>query len=211
LQNLIAILKDLLQRPLPGWEGQKLLSSHGYDTNRTAKSDSKKAAVLVLLFHDDTGVLRIAYIKRPSNNPHDKHGGQISFPGGQVEQDDPSLEYTALRETYEEIGIPIDQMTQLGSLSDIYVFVSDFLVSPYVAYYAGQPTFMPQPSEVDKIITWSVVELMTTTPATKDLVVKNYTLKAIPYYDLDGETLWGATAMITSEFLEILRQNNLSL
>jgi len=204
-------LKEILKQPLPGWSGQSKLSSVGYDSNREAKPSSKKAAVLLVIYQDVFDNYKLVYIKRPSNNPNDKHGGQISFPGGQVENLDPNLEHTALRETYEEIGIPNHQLEIVGALSKLYVFVSDFLVFPYVAVLKGQPAFIPQETEVDKIISHPIQHLLDFTPLTKDLHIRSYKLKNVPFYDLNGETLWGATAMITSEFLELIRRERLQL
>lgn len=207
----LSTLNEALKKPLPGWEGQKIMSSVGYDLHRQAKNSSKKAAVMLLLFPDENGAIQTVYIQRPSNNPNDKHSGQISFPGGQVEKDDKSMEETAIRETYEEIGIASHSISILGALSTIYVFVSDFIVSPYVGFSSTIPEFTLQKSEVHKVITYPISLLQKQKKKVKDLKVSNYMLKDIPYYDLNGETLWGATAMITSEFLEILRRNNISL
>ncbi len=207
---MIEQLKDILNGDLPGWEGQKLMSSIGYESNRKAKPTSKKAAVLLLLF-PDSGQLKLTFIRRPSNNPNDKHGGQISFPGGQVENEDRNLEHTALRETFEEIGVQEREITILGRLSDIYVFVSDFLVSAYVGYSHTRPEFILQESEVAALITFPLSKLFHQPLMSKDHKVRDIVLKDVPYYDLDGEFLWGATAMITSELLELIRRNKLQL
>jgi len=196
-----------LEQPLPGWEGQKIMSSFGYDTHRKPQTTSKKAAVMLLLYPDHDGILQVVYIKRPSNNPNDKHGGQISFPGGQVDPTDKDLEDTALRETYEEIGLPRKQLHILGRLSDIYVFVSDFQVSAFVGYVDHPPLFIPETAEVDFIISYPLPKLLSAARLVKDLKVNRHVLKAVPYYDLNNETLWGATAMITSEFLEVLKKS----
>lgn len=198
-----------IHTPLSGWKAQKLMSSKGYDKNRTANPDSKIAAVMMLLFQDDQEQWQTIYIKRPSTNPNDKHSGQISFPGGQQEAQDKDLIATALRETEEEIGIPPSDIKVLGPLSSIYVFVSDYNVFPYVGYLSGHPTFKVQESEVDYTIIHPLQDLLDAHPAPrKDLhISKEIILKDIPYYDVNGDTLWGATAMITSELLEMVRGN----
>ncbi len=198
-------LKVALSLAKPGWEAQKKLASIGYEDFRKPKPSSKVAAVLLLLVPNSNDSWDIIYIKRPSNNPHDKHGGQISFPGGRTEENDRSLEDTALRETEEEIGVPRTQIQLLGSLSQVYVFVSDFIVSPYVAFCETLPEFILQESEVAYVIRKDLKELLSTEILTKDLPIRSTVLKNVPYYDLDGETLWGATAMMTAEFLEIYR------
>jgi len=196
-----------MKAPLRGWDAQKIMSSRGYDMNRTPNSNSKKAAVMILLFQDSAGHWQTVYIKRPSKNPHDKHSGQISFPGGQREDADTDLVMTALRETEEELGIPRADIEVITSLSSIYVFVSDFNVLPVVGFLAAPPTFVIQESEVAYPIVYPLADLMQVDPAPrKDVTVQTgVILKDIPYYDLNGDTLWGATAMMTSELLEMLR------
>lgn len=190
-----------------GWKAQKIMSSKGYDMNRTANHNSKIAAVMILLFQDAQDAWQTIYIKRPSRNPNDKHSGQLSFPGGQQESNDADLRYTALRETEEELGIPMAEIEIIAPLSSIYVFVSDFNVFPFVGYLSQPPRFDIQKSEVDYPIIYPLQKLLDVNPAPrKDLALtQGVLLKDIPYYDLNGDTLWGATAMITSELLEILR------
>lgn len=180
------------------------MTSLGYDMNRIPRADAKQAAVMLLLYDNPTEGLSTIYIKRPSRNPNDKHSGQVSFPGGQVEAQDISLEDTALRETEEELGISRTQIEVLGPLTSIYVFVSNFNVLPYVGYLHGIPTYNVQESEVDYPISVSIEKLLQQRPPRrKDLKVGNNSLKKVPYMDVNGDTLWGATAMMTSEFLDI--------
>lgn len=199
-------LRLKLNEPLLGWEAQRIMSSIGYDKFREPKPDSKLAAVLVLLYPDSEGQLNLIYIKRPNNNPQDKHGGQVSFPGGRRE-DGEAMHDTALRECMEEIGVPIDVVEILSPLSTVFVFVSDFNVFPFVGFTNALPVMTRQETEVDEILTVRVSELMNQERKTTDLTVrKNIRLKNVPYYDVHGHVLWGATAMITAELLETIRQ-----
>jgi len=127
-----SVLYSRMKSPLLGWKAQKIMSSRGYDMNRKARPNSKIAAVMILLFQDYQDQWQIIYIKRPSRNPNDKHSGQVSFPGGQQENDDADLMITALRETEEELGIARESIQIIAPLSCIYVFVSDFNVFPFV-------------------------------------------------------------------------------
>ena len=180
------------------------MTSQGYSSNRVPADDAKSAAVLLLLYDDPAKGLSTMYIKRPTRNPEDKHSGQVSFPGGQVDPEDKTLQDTALRETEEELGIPRGKIEVLGKLSSMYVFVSNFQVIPYVGYLPEQPIFKIQESEVDYPITVSIADLLSQLPPQrKDLLVRSFTIKDVPYWDLNGDTLWGATAMITREFLDI--------
>ena len=198
-------LSEILSGELPGWRAQQKLSSVGYDTHRIPPSDAKQAAVLALLYPDDSGALTTIFIKRPAH-PHDKHSGQISFPGGQVEQQDADLWQTAIRECEEELGIPREDIQRLGALSSVYVFVSRFQVYPFVGYLSVKPKLTIQESEVAYPI-HTALSTLRLPPKTKSLQVRqDVTLKDVPYWDLNGDTLWGATAMITSELIHLLLQ-----
>jgi 8-oxo-dGTP pyrophosphatase MutT (NUDIX family) len=195
-------LELLLSQNLPGWEAQRMMSPVNSERYRLNNTSSKKAAVLALLYPNSDNNLDIVYIKRPSNNPNDRHGGQISFPGGQAEIQDRHAEDTALRETMEEIGIHKNQVKILGALSPLYVFVSNFLVQPYVGFTPQIPEFSVQQSEVDYVITESLQNLMhPQSIQSKDLLIRGMKMSNVPYYNVKGETLWGATAMITAELL----------
>ena len=84
-------------------------------------------------------------------------------------------------------------------------FSSNFLISPFLGYLDYEPTYILQESEVDGIITVPVDQLLEMDISYKHMTVRERRLKDIPYYDLDGHTLWGATAMITSEIITLLR------
>ncbi len=168
-------------------------------------STARQAAVLALLM-PKADEWHVHFIKRPSH-PKDKHSGQIAFPGGGLEDQDISLESCALRETQEEIGIAADEITVIGSLTKLYVYASNNLVSPYVGYISQSMKYEIQPSEVEKVITAPMSYF-----DNKDLIkstsfsVRGHKLEEVPYYDLYGETLWGATAMMMSELIHIWNQ-----
>ena len=173
-----------------------------------APPSARKAAVMVLLLlaGDEPEVV---FIKRP-DHPKDPHSGQISFPGGRLEQEDDSYVSCALRETYEEIGIPTDDIHVIGPLSKLYVFASNNLVFPFVGYLDYKPKYRLQTSEVEKVISVPVRYFSSSEVCNKkEMRVKGHLLKDVPYYDLMGHTLWGATAMIFTEWLQIWEKNTL--
>lgn len=114
---------------------------------------------------------------------------------------------TALRECEEEIGVRPDQVDVLGKLSDFFVVASNFLVTPIIASLPGRPIFKPDPYEVSRILEASVHELVA------DVLIKEkeilaagrYRMKA-PHFEIENEVVWGATAMMLSEFREVLRE-----
>ena len=114
---------------------------------------------------------------------------------------------TALREAEEEIGIDASKVEVMGRLTDVYIPVSNFLVSPVVGFLDFKPTFVPEQREVAKIISTTLVhlvqpEIVKQTPIS--LGSGNYI--EMPYFDIEGEKVWGATAMILSELIQVLIQ-----
>ena len=132
------------------------------------------------------------------------HAGQISFPGGQREGDETLFE-TALREAKEEVDLAPDPVRLLGALTPLYIPPSNFCVHPFVAVVSHVPTLRPTDREVGEILHVSLPHLLA--PATR--VVETWTLHGtdvdVPYYDVAGHTVWGATAMMLAEMLATAR------
>jgi 8-oxo-dGTP pyrophosphatase MutT (NUDIX family) len=204
LKEYIFEIQHKLNKTLPGNAAhRKMAPLSRKQVHYDIPEDHVKAAVLVLLFPKDQE-WHISFIKRAGNKKHDKHSGQISFPGGRFEPDDKDLRNCALRETEEEIGVLSKDITLLGALSKIYVPVSNFLVHPYVGYINYQPNFIKQESEVEDVLTFPIDYLYNPKiRKTKNLEIRGYEFKDVPYFDLDKQVLWGATAMMLSEFLEL--------
>ena len=132
------------------------------------------------------------------------HAGQISFPGGQREGNE-SLEETALREVREEIGINSDTLTILGRLATLYIPPSDYEVHPYVAWHRHQPNFTPQYDEVAEIIEVSLAFLLDPANRYEEPWMLHGFEVQVPYFLVGRHKVWGATAMMLSDFLERLR------
>lgn len=201
---------------LPGINAHKKLAPLNAEKSRfdySGITDYRESSVLILLFpKNDKPFLPL--IKRPEYEGI--HSGQISLPGGKKEEKDKTLIETALRETREEIGVDASLVTILGGLTPLYIPPSKFLVTPFVAFTEIRPQFVPDPTEVQKIFEAPIdyflssgnllnkkMEIVRKT-AGVEKVVKLET----PYFDLEGEVLWGATAMILSELKEILSEED---
>ena len=128
-----------------------------------------------------------------------------SLPGGRSDEDESYVE-TALRETKEEVGIEPESIEILGMLSDLYVSHSNNLVKPVVGYMPAIPELTTNPAEVEEAFTVEVKSLA----AKKNLTVENWDLKKysyeVPYWDIHEVPLWGATAMILNELLDLYRE-----
>ena len=199
-------IEQLLKEDLPGWDAQRQLSPIATREYLGSRKDARLAGVNLLLYPDDQDELKMLFIKRPNNNPNDKHGGQISFPGGQMESQDENLIQTALRETEEEVGVPSSHMKVLGTLSPLYVFVSNFKVQPIVSYIDSAPELQLQKSEVDYVLSENLKYFTEASAVHRtDFKVRDIIMKDMPYYNLQNHILWGATAMITAEFVEIIK------
>lgn len=205
---LITKLRKRLKKPLPGISAQlKMMNSvmkqKAPDTYFNAPEDAKKACVMVLLFKKE-GVWHTVLMQRPeSPYPHSK---QVSLPGGKLEAIDASLEAGALRETEEEFGIPSDDIETIGRLSKLYIPVSDFLVHPFVGFLQKAPRYGIDYNEVEEIIEVKLEDLKNPLLRKEKNIQTfgGYTLKNTPYFDLNGKVVWGATAMMLSEFIEVL-------
>jgi len=199
-------LEFALNGVLPGVSAQMHMAMRGRDKLKTpADTDRKDAAVIVLLFLRDD-VPHILYMRRTEAEGL-RHSGQISFPGGRAEESDADLKATALRETSEEVGVDPDAVRVIGSLTSLYIPVSNFMVHPFVGWLDEEPEFTPEPLEVAEIIVAPLRHLQDPANRVVDrLEVKpGMWLEDVPYYDLFGQVLWGATAMITSELLELIK------
>jgi 8-oxo-dGTP pyrophosphatase MutT (NUDIX family) len=203
--SFIEKVKSRFIHPLPGRAAQTKMAPP-IAREFTPDSDARIACVLALLYpkNDDWSIVLIE--RMSSKNKNDRHSGQISFPGGGYEDSDNSLAKTALREAEEEIGVFSKDISIIGQLSDMYIPVSNFLVHPFVAYMDYPPNFIPQPSEVKDILEIPIPKLLdpSTIQFTDLKISEGFTLNKVPYYSLNGHIVWGATAMMLSEFLEVV-------
>ena len=161
----------------------------------------RKGAVLVLLYHKEERTHLVLTRRRDDLNVH---AGQISFPGGRREKGE-RLQATALREAQEEVGVDPAAMAVLGRLACLYIPPTDYEVYPFVAWHNGQPDFKLQAEEVAEILEVPLSLLLD--PATRHeepWEIQGYHVE-VPYYLVDGHKVWGATAMMLSDFLERLR------
>jgi 8-oxo-dGTP pyrophosphatase MutT (NUDIX family) len=204
LTDLISELKIKMLQNLPGHQAHLRMEpiTRKAFLNLQHPTPPRQSAVLIVLFEED-GKIKTTFIKR---NIYDGvHSGQIAFPGGRYEEYDNNLINTALRETEEEVGIPREDVKVLGSLSNIYIPPSNFDVLPVVGYTNKVPKLVIDPKEVSEAFFVELEALV----SPGSLGQNNVTLKdgkqaSIPCYQVSGYTIWGATAMIMSEFNEII-------
>lgn len=163
----------------------------------------RQGAVLLLLYCLDNELHLVLTRRRADLN---SHPGQVSLPGGRHEPPE-TLAETALRETAEEIAVPPEEVRVLGQLTPLYILPSDYEVQPVVGIYTGdgRPVFMPNPNEVDAVIEVPLDHLLDHSLRTEELWQLRGVDVTVPFFQLDGHKVWGATAMMLSEFAERLR------
>lgn len=203
--SLIARLAASLLQTLPGAQAHQRLSPALRFPPHLPMPDQRKArqsAVLLLLYPSIDAQWHIALMQRNPNSRH--HAAQISLPGGGIEPQDADLNATALRETSEEFGIDTGSIQVLGALSPIYIPVSNAKVQPFVGYCPQRPNFIPDPREVAAILEIPLAELLDPQSLGTARVESGLNLFiTVPCFRLQGHVVWGATAMMLSEFIAI--------
>jgi 8-oxo-dGTP pyrophosphatase MutT (NUDIX family) len=164
---------------------------------------ARPGAVLILLYPDGAD-LRLPLTVRSDRLPN--HRGEVSLPGGATDPQDDSPAATALRECWEEMGVAPGSVDVWGSLASIYIPPSNFRITPVVGYSVRPPALKPNDDEVSAVLTVTLRELLD--PAR--VVVERWTLRGVdvqvPFFAIAGHKVWGATALILSEFVARLRR-----
>ncbi len=199
-------LKTQLKNCLPGNSshlkmlppGRLLMVPSGTDNYR-------ESAVLILLFPSLQGV-ELCLIRRPSTMKN--HAGQIAFPGGRREPFDTDLIRTALREANEEIGIDMNKVEIAGVLSPVYVQISGFVITPVVGCLSERPAIRMDSSEVDEVIFITLDDVMSEVSRCNREMETMTGLLEVPGYEIGGNFIWGATAMILTELVDIYYGTN---
>lgn len=206
-QDFLNIIPKIAKEKLLGMDSHlKMASLERIDIMRKGLlnyKDKREAAVMMLFYPKDTETYFVLIIR---NEYPGIHSSQISFPGGKVEEDDISLEYTALRETYEEIGITPDKINIVKPFSDIYIPPSNFIVHPFMGYSNEEIVFSLSSREVAGIIEWPLSDFL------EDKNIVNVAMKTsyanntvVPAFKIEEHIVWGATAMILNELKETIK------
>jgi 8-oxo-dGTP pyrophosphatase MutT (NUDIX family) len=205
MQSLPAALRQRLSRPLPGLEAQLRMAPQPLlRPDSLLESGLRPAAALLLIYpHEDAW--HVPLTVRGSGLRH--HTGQVSLPGGRLDYPGESVEDAALREAYEEIGVAPGDVEVLGRLTSIPVIVSGHLLQPVLGVAARRPVFTIAEYEVERLIELPVSRLLEPDAVAWEervrLIPPHGTMN-VPYFEVDGARVWGATAMILAEFGALL-------
>lgn len=168
------------------------------------KEKAKKAAVMALFYpkQELTHMLLMLRTAYPG-----VHSQQIGFPGGKVEEEDPTLLDTAKRETFEEVGVHPNQIEMITPLSEVYIPPSNFLVQPYLGLCNEPLSFTIDPIEVEALVEVNIRDFLDETNLMEQRLTTSYANNIlVPAFKLNGYTVWGATAMMLSEIKDLLKQ-----
>ncbi len=203
--------KDLLSKiksaALPGEHAHGVFSPPSrpvFSYEDVLKNNPKFAAVNIALYlkNDEW---HFPLIQRTINE-HDRHSGQISLPGGKREETDRDFAETAIRETSEEIGIDKHYIRIIREMSPIYIPPSNFYVYPYISYTSRNPAFVLQQSEAVEVIEFPVTSFLNLPDTPEMMALPSAGGKEVPVINFNGYIIWGATAMILSEFSQLLKK-----
>ncbi len=210
--DYVRALKAQFEKPLPGVFAQQIMApAHRLSSSQYKNSikNSREGSVLVLLYMRN----EVPHFMLTLRQSYDGiHSGQISLPGGKIEATDANPVAAALRETEEEIGVSSKSIEIIGELTELYIPPSNFLVHPVVGFLKTIPNFIRDEKEVAELIDVATSVLHTEELRQQKIMdlsrgAKSLDLKQVhvPFFNINGHHVWGATAMILSEFAELSR------
>ena len=172
---------------------------------KEAIKEAKHAGVLSLFYPDEDMETKFVLILRKTYKG--VHSAQVAFPGGKLEAQDASLRDTALRETFEEVGVPIDTVQIVRSISQVYIPLSNFYVHPFIGFTQNTPQFIKQDDEVEALIEIDLEHFLDEQSLISKKVKTSYSIEVeVPAFKLNDYVVWGATAMMLSEIKDLLKQ-----
>lgn len=205
-QELYLWLTQAFAKGIPGEDAHLELMPIGRTPSSSALKEAKnvKESAVGIYLYEELAKVKGILIQRPSYDG--THSGQISFPGGKKEQFDKNLQETARRESFEEVGIPLDKGKFIGKLTDVYIPVSNFLVVPHLFYLDEQIPLIKDNREVDEIVIFELEQLLSIQKIPSMTVELHNGFHAkVPCFELADKKVWGATAIILNELRYLLR------
>jgi 8-oxo-dGTP pyrophosphatase MutT (NUDIX family) len=182
---------------------QKMSPAHRLRMNTQPNENTRRSAVLIL-FYPIGEVAYLPLILRPKYDG--VHGGQMAFPGGRMEESDKSIQHTAVREAQEEIGIKASDVKILGNLTEIFISPSNLFCQPVLGYLPYKPDFYPDQREVAEIFHVDIAEILNPHAVEiRTIETKTFTLDTYCYI-IQEQTVWGATALMIAELVEVLKR-----
>lgn len=204
IQDTLQFLEKELKGPKPGLKAQLRMVTNprpGHKVYHEVEDSCLKAGVLVLLYPWKKR-LHLVLTRRTARMGF--HQAQISFPGGRQEKGE-SFEQTALREAHEELEIPQGSIKILGELTPLYIPPSNYCIYPVVGTIDKRPDFRPSLHEVAEVIEVPLDHLFDPKNVREEMWSIGRTEVVVPFYSFKGHKIWGATAMVLAELVEVMR------
>jgi 8-oxo-dGTP pyrophosphatase MutT (NUDIX family) len=204
--HFIDQLQKHLNKTLPAMESQyKMAGSYRpvVSIDEAIEKQAKSAGVLILVTKLETD-FHFLMIQRTTYDG--AHSGQMAFPGGKMEPQDATIIDTAIRECYEEIGLNVSKNQILGALTPLYIPVSHFVVYPFLAFIDAPSQFVKDPNEVEAIFLFKLHEFFKPENIQDFSFQMQNQMMTVPSYQFQGQTVWGASAMILSEWFDIIQK-----
>ena len=192
-------LLQCLEKELPGEAAHAPYKRYRQQFEQSNAAQAKRPAAVAIHLFPQNGHWHLILIERSTYNG--QHSGQMAFPGGKPDPTDPHLEFTARRESFEEIGIPLHHGQHIKTLSNVWIPVSGFEVNPFIFLHEEAPLLQPAPREVQQIFSIAISELLKEESCIQqDIHIPGgVVLKDHPCFVLQEKIVWGATALILNE------------
>lgn len=192
--------------PLPGRDAMLTMApaGRGFMPIEEARANGCREASTLVLLYPVAGEVKVVLTLRTAHLKD--HSGQVSFPGGRLELGEDAVD-CALREAWEELGIPADAVEVLGHLTPLHIGPSNFCLWPVLAVSQERPAFAIHDAEVAELIECPVARLLD--PAflgSEERVLQSGQRREVPFYNCQGHKVWGATAMILAELAAVWRE-----
>ncbi len=200
-------LKQRLNGPKPGLFSQlKMVPDHRrHEKTYLEVADSCNRAGVLVLLYPRLDQIHIVLTRRTSTVAH--HQAQISFPGGHKDSHESVLE-TALREAEEELNVAPSEVRILGELTPLYVPPSNYCIYPVVAMAESRPDFRPSPHEVAEVLEIPLGHLLDQKNVRREVWPLRGIDVSVPFYSFQDNKIWGATAMIIAELLDLMGERH---
>lgn len=200
----ITDLKNRLNNELPGdLAHQKMMSYNRPLASEVKRNKAYRESAVLILFYPINEIPHVVFILRQSYDG--VHSAQVGFPGGKKEETDRDLVQTALREANEELKILDKEVFIIGELSELYVPPSNFLISPFIGYTNTRPSFVKDEYEVAEIIEVPIHDILGNEYLTTTTIsLPNGAKLKVPCFQFNNRIVWGATAMIVQELIDLL-------